>query len=42
MEVSRKGIQQFKGIDMSKSIVLTDGDRLDGIRRPLFMVGFLK
>ena len=37
-----KGIQQFKGIDMSKSIVLSDGERLDGIRRPLFLAGFLK
>ncbi len=36
-----KGIQQFKGIDMSKSIILADGERLDGIKRPLFLVGFL-
>ena len=36
-----KGIQQFKGIDMDKSIILNDGERLDGIRRPLFLVGFL-
>ncbi|MCP5061643.1 MAG: ATP-binding protein [Ignavibacteriae bacterium] len=37
-----KGIQQFKGIDMSKSIIFVDGERLDGIRRPLFFAGFLK
>ena len=37
-----KGILQFKGIDMSKSIIFADGERLDGIRRPLFLVGFLK
>lgn len=36
-----KGIRQFKGIDMDKSIILNDGERLDGIRRPLFLVGFL-
>lgn len=37
-----KGIQQFKGIDMNKSIIFADGERLDGIRRPLFLAGFLK
>ncbi len=37
-----KGIQQFKGIDMGKSIIFIDGERLDGIRRPLFLSGFLK
>ena len=37
-----KGIQQFKGIEMSKSIIFSDGERFDGIRRPLFLAGFLK
>ncbi|MCF6270747.1 MAG: AAA family ATPase [Melioribacteraceae bacterium] len=37
-----KGIQQFKGIDMKKSIIFSDGDRFDGIKRPLFLAGFLK
>ncbi len=37
-----KGIQQFKGINMSKSLIFVDGERLDGIRRPLFLAGFLK
>jgi len=37
-----KGIQQFKGIEMSKSIIFADGERLDGIRRPLFLSGFLE
>ena len=36
-----KGIQQFKGIDMEKSIIFADGDRFDGIKRPLFLAGFL-
>lgn len=37
-----KGIQQFKGINMRKSLIFVDGERLDGIRRPLFLAGFLK
>jgi len=36
-----KGIRQFKGIDMSKSIIYTDRERLHGIRRPLFLSGVL-
>jgi len=27
---------------MSKSIIFVDGEKLDGIRRPLFLAGFLK
>ena len=37
-----KGVQQFKGIDMKKSIIFADADRFDGIKRPLFLAGFLK
>ena len=37
-----KGIQQFKGIDMSKSMIFSDGEKFDGIRRPLFLAGYLK
>ena len=37
-----KGIQQFKGINISKSLIFVDGERFDGIRRPLFLAGFLK
>ena len=36
-----KGIQQFKGLNMSKSLIFVDGERLDGIRRPLYLAGFL-
>jgi len=27
---------------MSKSIIFADGERLDGIRRPLFLAGVLR
>jgi len=37
-----KGYSQFKGIDMSKSIIFVDAERVDGIRRPLVLTGFLK
>ena len=37
-----KGIKQFKGIEMDKSIIFADGDKLDGIKRPLFLAGFMK
>lgn len=37
-----KGIKQFKGIEMDKSIIFADGEKLDGIKRPLFLAGFLK
>ncbi len=37
-----KGYSQFKGIDMSKSIIFADAERFDGIKRPLFLVGYLE
>ncbi len=37
-----KGIKQFKGIDLEKSIIFVDGYRFDGIKRPLFLAGYLK
>jgi len=37
-----KGIKQFKGIEMDKSIIFADGKKLDGIKRPLFLAGFMK
>lgn len=37
-----KGIKQFKGIEMDKSIIFADGEKLDGIKRPLFLAGFMK
>ena len=36
-----KGIRQFKGIDLEKSIIFTDANIVDGIKRPLFLAGFL-
>jgi predicted AAA+ superfamily ATPase len=36
-----KGVQQFKGINLDKSIILTDNGDMRGIKRPLFLVGFL-
>jgi predicted AAA+ superfamily ATPase len=35
-----KGREQFKGIDIAKSIILSQGDNTQGIRRPLFLIGF--
>jgi len=29
-------------MDMSKSMIYTDAERFDGIKRPLFLAGFLK
>ncbi len=37
-----KGIRQFKGINMEKSIIFSDGESFDGIKRPLFLAGFVK
>ena len=37
-----KGIKQFKGIDIEKSLILIDADVVDGIKRPLFLAGFLE
>ncbi len=36
-----KGISQFKGIDLEKSIIFTDANIVDRIKRPLFLSGFL-
>ena len=36
-----KGISQFKGIDLEKSIIFADANIVDGIKRPLFLSGFL-
>ncbi len=36
-----KGISQFKGIDLEKSIIFTDANIVEGIKRPLFLSGFL-
>ncbi len=36
-----KGREQFKGIDMEKSLILTHPSSMDGIKRPLFMMGYV-
>ena len=36
-----KGREQFKGVNEKKQLILTHSDRIDGIRRPLFLAGFL-
>ena len=36
-----KGREQFKGVNEKKQIIFTHSERLDGIRRPLFLTGFI-
>lgn len=36
-----KGRQQFKGIDRKKSLIFTHSDVVDGMKRPLFLLGYL-
>ena len=36
-----KGISQFKGIDLEKSIIFVDANIVNGIKRPLFLAGFV-
>jgi len=36
-----KGRSQFKGIEVKKKIILSDGYDLSGIRRPLFLLGMI-
>ncbi len=35
----RKGTVQFKGVDVDTKVILADSDRIDGVYRPLFLVG---
>lgn len=37
-----KGREQFKGIKDKKQIIFSHGDRMDGIKRPLHLAGFLE
>jgi len=37
-----KGRQQFKGIKEKKNMILTHSVETDGIKRPLFLMGFIK
>ena len=36
-----KGRSQFKGIKVKRKIILTHDDRIDGLYRPLHLLGFL-
>lgn len=36
-----KGRTQFKGITVDRKLILADGDEVKGIRRPLFLLGFV-
>jgi predicted AAA+ superfamily ATPase len=36
-----KGVSQFKGTTLRKQLILTHSDRIAGLRRPLFLAGFL-
>jgi hypothetical protein len=37
----RKGHKQFKGISEKKRLILTQSDRIDKMRKPLVLAGFL-
>lgn len=37
-----KGREQFKGVVADRKIIFSAGDACDGMRRPLFMLGFLE
>jgi len=36
-----KGREQFKGLKAKKQLIFTHSSRLDGIRRPLYLAGFM-
>jgi len=36
-----KGRQQFKGFKLGRKVILSDGYEIEGIKRPLFLFGFL-
>ena len=36
-----KGRTQFKGFKADEKLIFTDSDRMDGLYRPLFILGFL-
>ncbi len=36
-----KGREQFKGIQMEKKLILTHPSNIEGLKRPLFLLGFL-
>ena len=36
-----KGRSQFKGINVNRKLILSHGDEVDKLRRPLFLLGYL-
>lgn len=36
-----KGREQFKGVDIKKRLILSQGGGIEGIKRPLLLIGFL-
>ena len=36
-----KGRSQFKGIKINRKLILSHGDEVDELRRPLFLLGYL-
>jgi predicted AAA+ superfamily ATPase len=36
-----KGREQFKGVEIRKKIILSHSNQIDGIKRPLFLLGFI-
>jgi predicted AAA+ superfamily ATPase len=36
-----KGRSQFKGISKEKSLILADGENIEGLKRPLYLIGYL-
>jgi predicted AAA+ superfamily ATPase len=36
-----KGREQFKGVELDKKLILSHGGAAEGIKRPLFLVGFI-
>lgn len=37
-----KGREQFKGVEVEKKIILSHSDLIEGIKRPLFLLGFIQ
>jgi len=36
-----KGREQFKGVEVHKKIILSHSNQIEGIKRPLFLLGFV-
>jgi len=36
-----KGREQFKGVNLKKALILTHSNKIEGIKRPLFLLGYM-